>query len=83
MSAESGVLTYKGNTNTFPIGGKQMTHEEAAVRTVFDAHPLDFWRKQHVFKRSVNDLSPNAVHHAVSRLAAFYNASGKSAFVIT
>jgi len=26
VSAESGVPTYKGNTNTVPIGGKLMTH---------------------------------------------------------
>lgn len=60
-----------------------MTHEEAAMRSVFDEYPLDFWRKQHVFKRSVNGLRPNAVHDAVARLSQFYNSTGKSAFVIT
>jgi hypothetical protein len=45
VSAESGVPTYKGNVSTYPIGGREMTHEEAACVSVFHEYPLDFWKR--------------------------------------
>lgn len=83
VSAESGVPTYKGNTNTVPIGGKLMTHQEAAHRSIFEQHPLDYWNKQHKFKQTTSQCQPNAVHHAIARLVSYFNTSKTSGFVIT
>lgn len=60
-----------------------MSHQDAAMRSVFEEFPLDYWNKQHKFKQLTKQCEPNVVHHAIARLVNHFCTRKTSGFVIT
>lgn len=83
VSAESGVFTYKDNSETWEIEGKHLSLQEVMNISILESSPLEFWQNIQYNRIRFASCSPNQVHYALSDFIQFYNSIGRKASLIT
>ncbi|OMJ71089.1 hypothetical protein SteCoe_30793 [Stentor coeruleus] len=83
VSAESGVFTYKNNSETWEIGGKKLSLQEVMNINILESNPLEFWQNIQYNRVRFASCNANKVHYALSDFIQYYNNIGRKASLIT
>lgn len=83
VSAESGVFTYKGNEETYQIGGSPMKLQEIMNCDIFNRYPLEFWQNIQFNRSRFAACRANLVHDSLNTLINLYKGKGRKVSLIT